>query len=581
MSEITGKALDMDLLSRVLKYVRPYRGRFAFTFMLTIALAVLSPLRPILIQYAFDNYIVTPNPDGLLVITLIIIGVLLVEAITYYFYTYSANWLGQTVIKDIRTEIYNHINQLKLQYFDKTAIGTLVTRVVSDIETIADIFSNGILVIFGDILKLVAVVVVMFYVDWQLALIALSTVPILLVATYIFKNGIRSSFQEVRTQVSKLNAFLQEHITGMHIVQVFNREKKEMERFKVINEKHREAHIRSVWYFSIFLPVVEILSATSLGMIVWWGSREVLQGEVTIGHLIAYILYIHMLFRPIRELADKFNTLQMGMVSSERVFRVLDTKDKIEDSGTLVKDSIHGNIEFKNVWFAYKDDEYVLKDVSFKVERGESLALVGATGSGKTSIINLLSRFYEFEKGEILVDNENVRDYSKEFLRKNIAVVLQDVFLFSDSIYRNITLGDDSISMETVIQAAKDFGAHDFISELPGGYKYNVMERGAMLSVGQRQLISFIRAYVHNPTVLVLDEATSSIDTESEDIIQQALGKLMEGRTSIIIAHRLATIQKASKILVLEKGKILEIGTHQELLENDGHYRTLFELQYS
>ena len=581
MSEITGKALDMDLLSRVLKYVRPYKGRFVFTFMLTIALAVLSPLRPLLIQYAFDNYIVTPDPDGLLVITLLIIGVLLVEAFTYYFYTYSANWLGQTVIKDLRTEIYNHINQLKLQYFDKTAIGTLVTRVVSDIETIADIFSNGILVIFGDILKLVAVVTVMFYVDWQLALIALSTIPILLVATYIFKNGIKSSFQDVRTQVSKLNAFLQEHITGMHIVQVFNREKKEMERFKVINEKHREAHIRSVWYFSIFLPVVEILSATSLGMIVWWGSREVLQGQVSIGHLIAYILYIHMLFRPIRELADKFNTLQMGMVSSERVFRVLDTKDKIEDSGTLVRDSIDGDIEFKNVWFAYKDDEYVLKDISFKVGKGQSLALVGATGSGKTSIINLLSRFYEFEKGEILVDNENVRDYSKEFLRKNIAVVLQDVFLFSDTIYRNITLGDNSISMETVVQAAKDFGAHDFISELPGKYEYNVMERGAMLSVGQRQLISFIRAYVHNPTVLVLDEATSSIDTESEDIIQQALVKLMEGRTSIIIAHRLATIQKANKILVLEKGNILEIGSHQELLENDGHYRTLFELQYS
>jgi ATP-binding cassette subfamily B multidrug efflux pump len=581
VSEITGKALDMDLLSRVLKYVRPYRGRFVFTFMLTIALALLSPLRPLLIQYAFDNYIVTPDPDGLLVITLLIIGVLLVEAFTYYFYTYSANWLGQTVIKDIRTEIYNHINQLKLQYFDKTAIGALVTRVVSDIETIADIFSNGILVIFGDILKLVAVVTVMFYVDWQLALIALSTIPVLLVATNIFKNGIRSSFQDVRTQVSKLNAFLQEHITGMHIVQVFNREKKEMERFEAINEKHRDAHVRSVWYFSIFLPVVEILSATSLGMIVWWGSREVLQGEVTIGHLIAYILYIHMLFRPIRELADKFNTLQMGMVSSERVFRVLDTQDKIEDAGTLVKDSIHGDIEFKNVWFAYKDDEYVLKDVSFKVNHGESLALVGATGSGKTSIINLLSRFYEFEKGEILVDGESVRNYSKEFLRKNIAVVLQDVFLFSDTIYRNITLGDDSISMETVIQAAKNFGAHEFISELPGQYEYNVMERGAMLSVGQRQLISFIRAYVHNPTVLVLDEATSSIDTESEDIIQKALVKLMEGRTSIIIAHRLATIQKANKILVLEKGNILEIGTHQELLENDGHYRTLFDLQYS
>ena len=581
MSEITGKALDMDLLTRVLKYVRPYKGRFIFTFVLTIAIAALSPLRPILIQYAFDNYIVTPNPDGLLLMTLLIIGVLMVEAVTYYFYTYSSNWLGQTVIKDIRTEIYNHINHLKLQYFDKTAIGTLVTRVVSDIETIADIFANGILVIFGDILKLVAIIFVMFYVDWKLALISLSTIPILLVATYVFKNGIRSSFQDVRTQVSRLNAFLQEHITGMHIVQVFNREEKEMERFKAINKEHRDANIRSVWYFSIFLPVVEILSAASLGLIVWWGAREVLQGEVTIGHLVAYILYIHMLFRPIRELADKFNTFQMGMVSSERVFRVLDTQDQIEDSGTIIKDSINGDIEFKNVWFAYKDDEYVLKDVSFKVGRGESLALVGATGSGKTSIINLLSRFYEFEKGQILIDNESVRDYPQEFLRKKIAVVLQDVFLFSDTIYRNITLGDETISLQTVIQAAKDFGAHDFISELPGQYQYNVMERGAMLSVGQRQLISFIRAYVHNPTVLVLDEATSSIDTESEDTIQRALTKLMEGRTSIIIAHRLATIQKANKILVLEKGKILEIGTHQQLLENDGHYRTLFELQYS
>jgi len=571
----------MDLLTRVLKYVRPYKGRFIFTFVLTIAIAALSPLRPILIQYAFDNYIVTPNPDGLLLMTLLIIGVLMVEAVTYYFYTYSSNWLGQTVIKDIRTEIYNHINHLKLQYFDKTAIGTLVTRVVSDIETIADIFANGILVIFGDILKLVAIIFVMFYVDWKLALISLSTIPILLVATYVFKNGIRSSFQDVRTQVSRLNAFLQEHITGMHIVQVFNREEKEMERFKAINKEHRDANIRSVWYFSIFLPVVEILSAASLGLIVWWGAREVLQGEVTIGHLVAYILYIHMLFRPIRELADKFNTFQMGMVSSERVFRVLDTQDQIEDSGTIIKDSINGDIEFKNVWFAYKDDEYVLKDVSFKVGRGESLALVGATGSGKTSIINLLSRFYEFEKGQILIDNESVRDYPQEFLRKKIAVVLQDVFLFSDTIYRNITLGDETISLQTVIQAAKDFGAHDFISELPGQYQYNVMERGAMLSVGQRQLISFIRAYVHNPTVLVLDEATSSIDTESEDTIQRALTKLMEGRTSIIIAHRLATIQKANKILVLEKGKILEIGTHQQLLENDGHYRTLFELQYS
>ncbi|MCB9186318.1 MAG: ABC transporter ATP-binding protein [Flavobacteriales bacterium] len=564
-----------------MKYVKPYRSRFIFTFVLTLLIALVSPLRPMLIQYAFDHYIVLPDPDGLLLMTLLIIGVLLLEAVLYYFYTYSANWLGQTVIKDLRTELYDHINQLKLQYFDRTAIGTLVTRVVSDIETIADIFANGILIIFGDVLKLLTIIAVMFYVDWQLTLISLATIPILLVATYIFKNGIRSSFQDVRTQVSRLNAFLQEHITGMHIVQVFNREEREMERFKTINAQHRDAHIRSVWYYSIFLPVVEILSATSLGLIVWYGSRQVMDTDVTVGHLVAFILYIHMLFRPIRELADKFNTLQMGMVSSERVFRVLDTNEYIEDNGIAAPTEIKGDIEFDHVWFAYKQDDYVLKDISFKIDQGETLALVGATGSGKTSIINLLSRFYEFEKGDILVDGQSIREYPKEFLRKNIAVVLQDVFLFSDTIYRNITLGDDSISLDTVIQAAKDFGAHDFISELPGGYDYNVMERGAMLSVGQRQLISFIRAYIHNPAILVLDEATSSIDTESEHIIQHALEKLMEGRTSIVIAHRLATIQNADKILVLEKGKVLEMGSHQDLLENDGHYRTLFELQFS
>lgn len=581
MSEITGKALDLDILARVMKYVRPYKKRFFFTFFLTICLAALSPLRPLLIQYTFDNYIVIPDANGLFMMTLIIIGVLLLESITYYFYTYSANWLGQTVIKDLRLQLYQHINRLKLQFFDRTAIGTLVTRVVSDIETIADIFSNGVLVIFGDILKLVTVIAVMFYVDWKLTLISLATIPILLVATYIFKNGIRSSFQDVRTQVSRLNAFLQEHITGMHIVQMFNREEREMERFEKINAQHRDAHIRSVWYYSIFLPVVEILSATSLGLIVWYGSHEVIESEVTVGHLIAFILYIHMLFRPIRELADKFNTLQMGMVSSERVFRILDTNDHIEDSGTEQIGRLEGDIEFKNVWFAYKAGDHVLKDISFSVAKGQSMALVGATGSGKTSIINLLSRFYEFEKGEILIDGRNIRNLPIEMLRKNIAVVLQDVFLFSDTIYQNIALGDESITKEMVMDAAKEFGAHEFISELPGQYDYNVMERGAMLSVGQRQLISFIRAYVHNPAVLVLDEATSSIDTESENIIQNALEKLMRGRTSIVIAHRLATIQNADQILVMEKGKILEIGSHQQLLENEGHYRTLFELQFS
>ncbi|MDC0304176.1 ABC transporter ATP-binding protein/permease, partial [Flavobacteriales bacterium] len=538
-------------------------------------------MRPILIQHTFDNYIVIPNAEGLLMMTLIIIGVLFVEAIFYYFYTLSANWLGQTVIKDLRLEIYHHINSLRLQYFDKTAIGTLVTRVVSDIETIADIFSNGILVIFGDILKLIAVIGVMFFIDWQLAVISLSTIPFLLVATYIFKNGIRSSFQDVRTQVSRLNAFLQEHITGMHIVQVFNREEREMERFQEINAQHRNAHVRSVWYYSVFMPTVEVLSATSLGLIIWWGSGQVMAGEISLGHLIEFILFVHMLFRPIRELADKFNTLQMGMVSSERVFKVLDTKANIEDTGTETPLRINGEIEFKNVWFSYTEGDYVLKNISFHVKPGFSLALVGATGSGKTSIINLLSRFYEFGKGDILVDGISIKNYPKKLLRQNIAVILQDVFLFSDTIYRNITLGDDSISKETVIEAAKAFGAHDFISNLPEQYDYNVMERGAMLSVGQRQLISFVRAYVHNPAVLVLDEATSSIDTESEDIIQKALSKLMEGRTSIVIAHRLATIQNADQILVMEKGEILEMGSHKELLDQQGHYRTLFELQFS
>lgn len=582
MSDNTGKALDLHLLQRVLKYVRPYRTRFILTFLLTLTLAAISPLRPLLIQHTFDEYIMLPDPEGLLMMTWIIIGVLFIEAFVYYFYTFSANWLGQSVIKDIRTELYEHINSLKLQYFDKTAIGTLVTRVISDIETISDIFSNGILIIFGDLLKIITVVAVMVYVDWKLAMISLSTIPVLLVATYIFKNGIRSSFQQVRTQVSKLNAFLQEHITGMHIVQIFNREEREAKRFREINAQHRDAHIRSVWYYSIFLPVVEILSATSLGIIVWWGSREVILSDVTVGHLVAYILYIHMLFRPIRELADKFNTLQMGMVSSERVFRVLDTDDRIEDGPLEEKSiSINGNVSFHNVWLAYEKDNFVLKDISFEIEKGQSLALVGATGSGKTSIINLLSRFYEFQKGEILIDGRDIRSFSKQQLREHIAVVLQDVFLFSDTVYNNITLGDDSIPKEKVIQAAKDFGAHDFISKLPGQYEYNVMERGAMLSMGQRQLISFVRAYIHDPAILVLDEATSSIDTESEDLIQASLQKLMQGRTSIIIAHRLGTIQHADRIMVLEKGRILETGSHQELLENDGHYRNLFELQFS
>jgi ATP-binding cassette subfamily B protein len=572
---------DISILTRVLKYVRPYKRTFVITGLLTLMLAALSPLRPMLIQYAFDNYIVTPDPYGLLIITLITIGVLLVEALTYYFYTYSSNWLGQTVISDLRQELYAHINSLRLRYFDRTPIGTLVTRVISDIETIADIFANGILVIFSDLLKVVAVVGVMLYIDWRLALISLSTIPVLMVATWMFKNGTRDSFQDVRTQVARLNAFLQEHITGMHLVQVFNREKREMEQFKEINALHRDANIRSVWYFSIFLPVVEILSAISIGLVVWWGAHQVLASEVTVGHLVAFILYIHILFRPIRELADKFNTLQMGMVSSERVFKVLDTEEFVADTGTIVPTELKGDICFDSVWFAYNGDDHVLKDISFRVKAGETVAFVGATGSGKTSIINLLGRFYEFNRGSITIDGTDIRQFKQEPLRQRMAVVMQDVFLFSDTIHNNITLRNPAISRETVVQAAKDFGIDEFISRLPGGYDYNVMERGAMLSVGQRQLISFVRAYVHNPSILILDEATSSIDTESEAIIQKALDKLTEGRTAIVIAHRLATVQKADRIIVLRQGSILETGSHDELLRNDGHYRTLFELQYT
>ena len=503
------------------------------------------------------------------------------EAIIQFYQSYLANWLGQSIIKDIRVQLYRHVLSFKLKYFDRTPIGTLVTRNVSDIETISNIFAEGILVIFGDILKLLAVVSVMLYTDWLLTLIALIPIPILIFATGIFKKVIKKAFQEVRTQVANLNSFVQERVTGMKIIQIFNREAVESAQFEVMNKKHKEAHIRTVWAYSIFFPVVEMLSASSLGLLVWWGTKGVIAGHTSLGDLIAFILYIHMLYRPIRQLADRFNTLQMGMVSSERVFKVLDTDSSIENQGDFKKEKLDGAIEFKNVWFAYVDDDYVLRDVSFEVQPGETVAFVGATGSGKTSTINLLGRFYEFQKGEIRVDGEVIQRFDLENLRKNMAVVLQDVFLFSDTILNNITLNSPEISKEAVIEASKKVGAHEFISKLPGGYDYDVKERGGMLSVGQRQLISFIRAYVHQPSILILDEATSSIDTESELLIQKATDILTEGRTSIVIAHRLSTIQKADKIIVLEAGRIIEQGSHQDLLAMNGHYKKLFELQFS
>ena len=580
MSEVSGKTFDAPLLKRVLKYVKPYLNIFYGTAIFAILIAFLSPARPLLIQYAFDNFILTPNEDKLLLITLLLVGLLFAESILQYFYTYWSNFLGQSVIRDLRLQTYKKIINFKQQYFDKNPIGALVTRVVSDIETISDIFSQGLLVIIADILKLIIVIVVMFVTDWRLALFSLASIPLLLIATYWFKRSIKSAFQDVRKQVSILNTFVQEHIVGMYVVQLFNRENIEFEKFKKINNNHKSAHIRSIWYYSVFFPIVEILSAISIGLLIWWGGIEAATTtNVTLGELIAFILYIHMLFRPIRQLADRFNVLQMGMVASERVFKVLDTDDSISNLGKMSLDNCRGDIEFKNVWFAYNDKDWVLRDVSFKVSAGETLALVGATGAGKSSIINLLTRNYEINKGSILIDGVNYLEYDLNSLRENIAVVLQDVFLFSDTIYNNIILGRD-ISLDRVKAYAKDIEIDDFIQSLPNSYHYNVRERGGMLSLGQRQLISFVRAYVNQPKILVLDEATSSIDSESESLIQRSSEKLTKDRTSIIIAHRLATVQNADTIILLEDGKLIEEGSHLELLSINGKYKLLYDLQF-
>ena len=579
---VSGEAFDFPILLRLFSFVRPYKRIFILSVLLTFIIAFLAPARPLLIQYTFDNFIAFNNAQGLLFMTIVMIGLLIVQAIMQYFQTYMTSFLGQSVISDLRVKLFRHILSFRLKYFDKTAIGTPVTRTVSDIETIAEIFSDGIIIIIGDILQLAVVIVVMMWTDVKLTLVSLATIPLLIVATNIFKNKIKDAFKDVRTQVARLNVFLQEHITGMNVVQIFNREKEEMERFKEINKEHREAHIRSVWYYSVFFPVVEILSAASLGLLVWWGAKEVLAGHptITIGVLMAFILYINMLFRPIRELADKFNTLQMGMVSSERVFNVLETQDSMINEGKVDAGNLKGEIIFENVWFAYNDEDWVLRNVSFEVKVGETVALVGATGAGKSSIINLINRFYEIQMGRILIDGIDIKDYELSSLRGRIAVVLQDVFLFSDSIKNNISLRNREITEKEVIEASKKIGAHHFIEQVPGHYDYNVRERGGMLSVGQRQIISFIRAYVYKPAVLILDEATSSIDHETEELIQRATETLTKNRTSIIIAHRLATIQKADKIIVMDKGEIMETGTHRELLQLGGLYKNLYEIQF-
>jgi len=581
MSKVSGNAVDVSLLRRVFRYAYPYRRMLIWSIILTILLAILAPLRPWLIQYTLDQYINLGDSGGLLNMSLLMLALLLVQTGVQYFHTFFTNILGQSVIKDLRISVFNHISSLKLKYFDRTPLGQLITRTVSDLETIADIFSEGLIVIIGDVLQVLAIIGFMLYTDWELSLVILIPMPFLIIASYVFKEAIKSAFQDVRTQISNLNTFLQEHISGIRIIQYFAREDQEMRKFKEINAKHRDAHIRSNWYYSIFFPVVEIISAISIGLLVWYGSKSIISNQISPGVVVSFIMYINMLFRPIRELADKFNTLQMGMVGAERIFNVLDTNERTENNGILKPSHVQGDIQFKNVWFAYNDENWVLKDISFHVKPGETLALVGATGAGKSSTINILNRFYEINKGEVLLDGVDIREYELNYLRSTIATVLQDVFLFSDSIANNINLNNPEISREQIIKAAEEVGALGFINRLPSTFDYDVMERGATLSAGQAQLISFIRALVYNPQILVLDEATASVDTETEELIQHAINKLMEGRTSIVIAHRLSTIQNADRIIVLDQGEIKEMGAHQDLLKLNGFYKRLYDLQFN
>ena len=576
----TGNIIDFVLLKRVMQFARPYTFYFLIAAISAIFLSVLGPIRPLLINYTIDNYIIIPNKQGLVTIILVLISILIIEGIIQFFYIYLSTWLGQHVIQDLRSKIFKHILSLRMKYFDNTPIGSLVTRCVSDIETIADIFSQGLLVIIAELLKLTVVITLMFYTDWRLTVITLLTIPFLLIATAWFKRNIKRTFQEVRTQISNLNTFVQEHIVGMNIIQIFNRENAEYQKFFDVNTQHRDAHIKGIFYYAVFFPVVEVLSAVSIGLVVWYGGKGILEGaDITVGELIAFILFIHMMFRPIRQLADRFNILQMGIVGSERIFKVLDADDKILDNGTSVIDNTKGSILFNNVNFSYKKDEIVLNNLSFDIEAGKMLALVGSTGAGKTSVVNVLSRFYEIDSGTISIDKISIDKISLTSLRKNIALVPQEVFLFSTSILNNITLFDSSISKEKVIESAKEIGVDVFIDSLPGNYDYIVSERGTTLSSGQRQLIAFLRVYVRNPKILILDEATSSIDTETESLLQSSLEKLASNRTTIVIAHRLSTIINADKILYLEDGSVLESGNHNQLLSNNGVYAKLFHSQ--
>jgi len=576
-------AVSFSLFRRVLAMVKPYRGTFYFTAFLAVVLAPLAIARPKLLQTMVDDHIFHGNISGMTILAIAIVGVLLLEVVLRYFFLYYADWLGQVIVRDLRVRVFNHVSKLNLSYFDKTPIGQSTTRTINDIEAINTVFSEGSITILADLLTLVAVMGMMFYTSWKLTLVVLAVFPFLIWGSYRFKESVRKSYEKVRNHISTMNAFLQERITGMRIVQIFNAEEQESEKFRQINRDYTSANLRSILAYAIFFPVVDIISALSLGLMVWYGAQGVLSEEVTIGTMVAFPLYITMLYRPIRMLADKFNTLQMGLIAAERVFKLLETKDTVQNDGTLAPAKLKGDLEFENVWFSYSGnaDEAVLKNVSFHIPPGNTLAIVGSTGSGKTTIISLLNRFYEIQSGSIKIDGHDLHDYDVYALRRRIAVVLQDVFLFSGTVLDNITLRDPNITEEQVVQAAKMIGAHAFIAKLPGGYHYQVQERGATLSMGQRQLISFVRALVFNPDILILDEATSSIDPESESIIQFAIERLIARRTSIIIAHRLSTIRHAANVLVLEKGEVREFGPPDTLLAIEGgRYRELYEKQF-
>jgi subfamily B ATP-binding cassette protein MsbA len=582
MAKVTGKVFDFGLFKRLLTYTNPYKITLYFVAIAAILLSVFAVARPVLLKITVDDYIVTKDKEGLLLYIIFMLGVLLLEVIFQFLFVFYANWLGQSIIRDIRKKLFNHMLQFKMAYYDKSSVGRLVTRAVSDIETIASIFSQGLFVIIADLLKMLVVMGVMLWMSWKLSLIVFAILPLIIYATRVFQKAMKAAFEEVRAQISNLNSFVQERVTGMKIVQLFSREDTEYKNFKAINEKHKQGWLKTIWYNSIFFPIPDLANSIAVGLIVWYGGlMSATNVSVELGNVLAFIMMIGMLFRPLRQIADKFNTLQMGMVAAGRIFTILDTESKIDDEGEITSFNIKGDISFTDVRFSYVEDEEVLHGISFEVKRGETVAIVGATGAGKSTIINLLNRFYEIDSGTIAIDGIDIKKVQLEALRAEIAVVLQDVFLFADTILNNITLQNPDITRETVEEAAKQIGVHEFIMSLPNNYDYNVKERGGMLSSGQRQLISFLRAYVTNPSILILDEATSSVDSYSEQLIQNATDTITQGRTSIVIAHRLATIKKADNIIVMDAGKIVEQGSHDELLQIEGgYYKNLYEVQF-